>query len=57
MAEEIKDDRIHMHIHWWELMSDSTVPAGEASIKEKTMIVGRFGAMLLSCGTSAWRVL
>lgn len=35
--------------------NDST-PIKEASLSEKSTIIGRIGFMLLSCGTGAWRV-
>ena len=47
----------HMQIKWHEIVkSDSDIPAKEAPLKEKTSLVGRVGSMMLSCGTSAWRV-
>ena len=36
--------------------SDSDCPAVEASLEEKTTLIGRIGLMTLSFGTSAWRV-
>ena len=46
-----------MHIHWDEITSEGgDIPAAEAPIRDKTTLVGRVGSMMLSCGTSAWRV-
>ncbi|WP_281165675.1 threonine/serine ThrE exporter family protein [Liquorilactobacillus sicerae] len=46
----------HMTIHWKELLDSEQVSVKEASIKEKAMLVGRIGLLMLSCGTGAWRV-
>lgn len=47
----------HMAINWHEIiMSDDSVPSVEATLKEKASLVGRFGIMMLSVGTGAWRV-
>lgn len=47
----------HMKIHWDEFfLSDDKTPAKNATLVEKSSIVGRIGLMLLSCGTGAWRV-
>lgn len=49
--------RHHMKIHWEEFfLSDNNTPARNATLVEKSSIVGRVGIMLLSCGTGAWRV-
>lgn len=46
-----------MKIHWEEFfLSDNNTPARNATLVEKSSIVGRVGIMLLSCGTGAWRV-
>lgn len=47
----------HMRVQWEEFfLSDNKVPVEEATLVEKSSIVGRVGLMLLSCGTGAWRV-
>ena len=48
----------HMSILWHEYTDKEggDTPALNASLMEKTSIVGRAGIMLLSCGTGAWRV-
>ena len=47
---------IHMPIPWKELSGDGDIPAIQASLAEKTALVGRVGFMLLSAGSGAWRV-
>lgn len=47
----------HMTIHWKAIVQDdSSIPATEATLKEKATLVGRIGLMMLSVGTGAWRV-
>ena len=47
----------HMTIHWKAIVQDdSSIPATEATLKEKATLVGRVGLMMLSVGTGAWRV-
>lgn len=47
----------HMSIEWHDIIDDeSSIPAFEASLKEKSSLVGRVGLMMLSVGTGAWRV-
>lgn len=47
----------HMAVNWHEIIvSDDSVPAVEATLKEKATLVGRLGIMMLSVGTGAWRV-
>ena len=48
----------HMDILWHEYTDagGENRPVTEASLTEKTSIIGRVGIMLLSCGTGAWRV-
>lgn len=47
----------HMSIRWDEFVGESgDVLAIDASLKEKTAIVGRIGILMLACGTGAWRV-
>ncbi|MCR4863499.1 MAG: threonine/serine exporter family protein [Ruminococcus sp.] len=47
----------HMSIDWHEIINDdSDLPAIKASLREKASLVGRLGSMMLSVGTSAWRV-
>lgn len=46
-----------MAVNWHEIIvSDDSVPAVEATLKEKATLVGRLGIMMLSVGTGAWRV-
>ena len=47
---------IHMPIPWKNLCGEGECPAIEASLKEKTALVGRVGFLLLSAGSGAWRV-
>ena len=50
-------EKHHMKILWEEFFkSDNNTMAQDATLVEKTSIVGRVGIMLLSCGTGAWRV-
>ncbi len=57
MSQKKTTKRQHMQIKWHDIVkSDSDIPAKEAPLKEKTSLVGRVGSMMLSCGTSAWRV-
>lgn len=47
----------HMTIHWKAIVQDDArIPATEATLKEKATLVGRVGLLMLSVGTSAWRV-
>lgn len=47
----------HMAIHWDEFLGDSRDElALNASLKERAVIVGRVGLLMLACGTGAWRV-
>ncbi|WP_404975612.1 threonine/serine exporter ThrE family protein [Weissella paramesenteroides] len=47
----------HMQIPWRELADkEANNLVVNASLKEKTIIVGRVGLIMLSCGTGAWRV-
>lgn len=49
--------RQHMTIHWHDIVqSDDSIPVTQATLKEKTTLIGRVGLMMLSVGTSAWRV-
>lgn len=46
-----------MDIYWHDYADKTeTVPITEASMIEKSTLVGRVGLMLLACGTGAWRV-
>lgn len=49
-------NRHHMTIHWKDLLDNTKVPAQKASLKERSMLVGRVGILMLACGTGAWRV-
>ena len=47
----------HMQIPWHDIMtSDNYTPAAKSTLVDRSLIVGRIGLMLLSCGTGAWRV-
>ena len=47
----------HMDIPWHEYTNkDSKVKIENASLTEKSSVIGRIGLMLLACGTGAWRV-
>lgn len=47
----------HMRIRWQEFYtSDNVTPAKDATLAERSVIVGHIGMMLLSYGTGAWRV-
>lgn len=48
----------HMPVPWHNMVEEGreSVPATEATLKEKTTLVARFGLMTLAVGTSAWRV-
>ena len=61
MLEEVvllaKLKRQHMSVKWHDIIKkDNSIPATEATLKEKATLVGRFGIMMLSVGTGAWRV-
>lgn len=50
-------DKNHMPIPWHSFgEKNNSTPIKEASLSEKSTIIGRIGFMLLSCGTGAWRV-
>ena len=56
---DIGDDFMnnHMEIPWHEYTKkDSKVKIENASLTEKSSVIGRIGLMLLACGTGAWRV-
>ena len=46
----------HMKISWFDTIKNASNQVTEASLEEKSLIIGRIGIMLLSCGTGAWRV-
>ncbi len=47
----------HMSIDWHDMINtENIIPATKASLKEKSLLVGRVGLMMLSVGTGAWRV-
>lgn len=47
----------HMSIEWHNVVdTESIVPAAKAALKEKALLIGRVGLMMLSVGTGAWRV-
>jgi uncharacterized membrane protein YjjP (DUF1212 family) len=52
-----KMPRSHMAIPWHNyIISPVDVDARDSLISEKASIIGRVGAIMLSCGTSTWRV-
>lgn len=56
---DIGDDLMnnHMDIPWHEYTNkDSKVKIENASLTEKSSVIGRIGLMLLARGTGAWRV-
>ena len=47
----------HMPIEWHEMIdTENIIPAAQATLKEKSVLIGRVGLMMLSVGTGAWRV-
>lgn len=46
----------HMPIKWEKLSHDTSLPAVEASIEDKTTLVARIGLMMLKGGTESWHV-
>lgn len=47
----------HMRIRWQEFFtSENITPVKNATLAEKSVIIGHIGMMLLSYGTGAWRV-
>lgn len=46
----------HMSIPWIDLIEHKDTRIKDASLVEKSLIVGRIGILMLSCGTGAWRV-
>ena len=47
----------HMEIPWHDIKkSGDEIPSVNATLEEKSSLVGRVGLMMLSCGTGAWRV-
>lgn len=50
-------EKHHMTIHWLDYVSDDSVKAKDADLRERTMLVGHISYLLLSAGTGAWRVL
>ncbi|OPZ19529.1 MAG: Inner membrane protein YjjP [Firmicutes bacterium ADurb.BinA205] len=46
-----------MSIDWHDMIdTENIIPATKATLKEKSLLVGRVGLMMLSVGTGAWRV-
>ncbi len=56
IPEQKKSTTHHMKIHWHQLENNSTCPALEARLREKSTLIGRIGLLMLSTGTGAWRV-
>lgn len=55
--ERIEFERTHMSIPWHDyVVSSDFTPAREAALTEKASVIGRIGIMMLSYGTTAWRV-
>jgi uncharacterized membrane protein YjjP (DUF1212 family) len=49
--------RHHMAIPWHDYaVSDDRIMAVDASLTEKSSIIGRVGLIMLACGTGSWRV-
>ena len=46
----------HMQIPWHNFSTDSKTPAIHSTLRDKALLVGRIGILLLSCGTTSWRV-
>lgn len=46
----------HMPIKWEKLSHDTSLPAKQASIEDKTTLVARIGLMMLKGGTESWHV-
>ena len=55
MAKMSDKNRPELHWQRYSMTNDNT-PLLQASLEEKSMLVGRVGLELLSCGTGAWRV-
>ncbi len=53
----VKPEKHYMSVKWHEHIVDGDVKVKEATLKERTMVIGRVGIMDLATGTSAWRVL
>ena len=50
-------ERNHMVIQWHNYAKKfKNTPISEANLEERSILIGRVGLMLLSCGTAAWRV-
>ncbi|WP_318767450.1 threonine/serine exporter family protein [Lactiplantibacillus carotarum] len=54
--QPVLSQRHHMTIPWKDFIRNEDVPAKNASLQERTSVVGRIGILMLSCGTGAWRV-
>lgn len=46
----------HMPIKWFQNDQNQQVALQAVTLREKTLLVGRVGIMMLACGTGAWRV-
>lgn len=55
--KKVHISRQHMVIHWHSLVEGHEgTPLTEDSLEDKASLIGRVGLMMLSVGTSAWRV-
>ena len=48
--------RNHMQIPWHDYAVSKDVPSADAKLNEKASLIGRVGLIMLSCGTTAWRI-
>lgn len=47
----------YMPVKWHETVKEGSTRASDATLEERSDIVGRVGTMMLSVGTGAWRVI
>ena len=48
--------RNHMQIPWHDYAVSGDIPSTDTLLSEKASLIGRVGLIMLSCGTTAWRV-
>lgn len=48
--------RNHMQIPWHDYAVSGDIPATDTLLSEKASLIGRVGLIMLSCGTTAWRI-
>lgn len=59
MSDQIKSEQSmahHMPIKWYKNSESLAISIQAAPLREKTLLIGRVGIMMLACGTGAWRV-